>query len=148
MTTKMLGVVILLVYARSLCAQLQLATPSDVPTVDPQCHAHQNAHTCTHVFNAMCQCQFQFIHQQLHTHTCTHISSFQCVIAERKNFKEIVQHGFHCGLGFPSRERDSLSDSVQSNRSFYFNGTALNQRNEIQYERGKNIGQTQSRVGM
>lgn len=40
----MLGVVILLVYACLLCFPLlllQLATPSDVPSVEPKCQAHQ-----------------------------------------------------------------------------------------------------------
>lgn len=43
MATKMLRMVVLLVYARSLCIPhllLQLATPSDVPSVEPRRHTH------------------------------------------------------------------------------------------------------------
>lgn len=108
MTTKMLRMVVLLVYARSLARSLctlhlllQLATPSDVLSAKPQHHTHL-MHTCIHVCNAPCQIQ-----TPTNTHTLVVKRALICCHTEKTLYNmDLIT---------------SLSDSVQSNTSIYFN---------------------------
>lgn len=122
MTTKMLHIVVLLVYARSLACShctlhllLQHATPSDVPTVELKHHTHL---TYIRALMYVMHWANAYAHEHTHTHTRFRLceKTFSFVIARRK----LLCSCFSRRLCFTSRGSDSLSDIAQSNTSIYF----------------------------
>lgn len=121
MTTKMLRMVVLLVYARLLALHTTSPrstcyTPSDVPSATPHT---STAHACTHVCNAMCQMQ-----TPTNTHTLCEKSPFICYHTE-KTSKSSYNTDLVANLASPQEKE--IPCQMESNVSIYFNLTALGQ---------------------
>lgn len=107
MTTKMLQMVVLLVYACSLI----LHTTSSAST----CYAFRcshgasvphtaNAHTCTHVCNAVCQCVCPQTNKHTHAPSSLWGKCFH-LLPHTENFKALVQCRFSADCASP-REKE------------------------------------------